>query len=89
MIYEHLEILPDKAQKMFSYMSRDNWLLAYSQITGIEQALGGMSRRTKFESGMERAGSNLISEYDLFKSEFETFFPDLISHTTALGTSWE
>jgi acyl carrier protein phosphodiesterase len=89
MIGHHQDLLPERAMKMFDYMRRDNWLLGYRQIKGIEQALSGMSRRTKFESGMERAGTNLRAEYDLFKSEFEEFFPDLISHTASLRSSWE
>lgn len=89
MIYNHTELLPERARRMFSYMSRDNWLLGYRQIQGIEQALAGMSRRTKFESGMERAGENLRSDYELFKSEFDLFFPDLISYTSTLRSSWE
>lgn len=89
MIKKHHDLLPERAHKMFDYMSRDNWLLGYSEITGIEQALGGMSRRTKFDSGMEQAGENLRADYELFKTEFEEFFPDLISHAVTLRGSWE
>ncbi|MEQ9298323.1 MAG: ACP phosphodiesterase [Cyclobacteriaceae bacterium] len=89
MIKKNKNLLPERAHKMFDYMSRDNWLLGYSEVTGIEQALGGMSRRTKFDSGMERAGENLRSDYELFKAEFEEFFPDLISHAVTLRGSWE
>jgi acyl carrier protein phosphodiesterase len=89
MIKDHQDLLPERASHMFNYMRNDNWLLGYSQIIGIEQALGGMSRRTKFDSGMERAGENLRADYESFKSEFEEFFPDLISYAASLRSSWE
>ncbi len=89
MVKTHRSILPERANRMFDYMSRDNWLLGYSRVTGIEQALSGMSRRSKFDSRMEQAGKNLRSDYELFKAEFEAFFPELISHAATLRSSWE
>jgi len=88
-VRDNYEYLPDRARRMFDYMSNDNWLMGYSQVEGIRQALGGMSRRTKFDSGMENAHTNLIKDYDLFKMEFEDFFPSLISHAQTFRNKWE
>ena len=77
-IGNHSHLLPNRAQLLLKYMSRDNWLLSYADIRGIEQALGGMSRRTKFKSNMEFAGKELRLHYDQFKSEFMAFSPDII-----------
>ena len=64
---------------MLGYMKRDNWLLHYGKIEGIHQALTGMSRRTKFESGMEIASKALEKDYEHYQQEFVSFFPDLKS----------
>ena len=72
--------LPEKAQYILHYMVRHDWLLAYQSIEGIEKALLGMSKRTKFQSHMEKATQDLRADYDLFGQEFHEFFPEIISH---------
>lgn len=73
-------VMPDKAQYMLKYMSTGNWLYNYQHIEGINQALTGMSRRTKFESKMEHAAKDLERNYEAYKDEFERFFPILKAH---------
>lgn len=72
--------LPERATYMLSYMRRDNWLYGYQYLEGINRALTGMSRRTTFTSGMEKASKDLEMDYDLYKLEFQQFFPLLIHH---------
>lgn len=76
----YYEIIPKGVIHMLSFMSRDNWLYNYQFIEGIDRALTGMSRRTKFESKMEEASSALQDHYKDFEKEFHQFFPDLQSH---------
>ena len=76
---DHQDYLPQKAERILYYMSRGNWLLSYSQIMGIEQALKGIGQRTRFESGMENAGHTLRSNYRSFYQDFMIFFPKVIS----------
>ncbi len=76
---QHRDQIPEKANNILHYMSRRNWLLAYAQIQGVEQALKGMARRTKFRSSMELAGANLRSDYKSFYTEFMTFFPKVMA----------
>jgi len=71
--------LPEKAERILYYMSRGNWLLSYARIKGIEQALNGIGHRTRFESGLEKAGHTLRSHYRLFHQEFMIFFPKAIA----------
>jgi acyl carrier protein phosphodiesterase len=71
------KIVPAGFKHMFPYMIKGNWLLNYARIEGIERALGGMSARTPYESKMDEAVYDLRLHYDLFKKEFEDFFPDL------------
>lgn len=72
--------LPTQVQQMFRYMRRDNWLHSYAELSGIGQALTGISRRASFASGMETAGEELQRNYTLYAAEFERFFPELMAY---------
>jgi acyl carrier protein phosphodiesterase len=72
------DILPGGAKYMLPHMIAGNWLLNYGKIEGIGRALSGMSQRTTYESKMEQAVNDLREHYDLFKDEFDRFFPVLI-----------
>lgn len=74
---QHHPILPEGALHMLPYMIANNWLLHYAEPEGIHRALSGMARRTRFRSGMENAVHDLTEHYDLFREEFESFFPEL------------
>ena len=76
------EELPDKFNYMLTYMKKTNWLLNYSKIEGIHAALTGMAGRTKFNSQMETASTELELQYADFTEEFQLFFPDIISFTS-------
>jgi acyl carrier protein phosphodiesterase len=78
---EHYELLPEKVQQMLPYIEKGNWLVNYSRVEGIQRALTGMSRRTRFDSKMDESVNDLLQHYDDFKKEFELFFPDLQAHS--------
>ncbi|MEQ9467625.1 MAG: ACP phosphodiesterase [Ekhidna sp.] len=80
MMDRYYDIIPKGVIHMLSYMSRDNWLYNYQFIEGIDRALTGMSRRTKFVSKMEEASQALQDHYEKFEEEFHQFFPDLQAH---------
>ena len=70
-------ILPERVNQILPYMMRDNWLVNYAQLEGIQRVLNGMSRRATFDSKMNEATEDLKTFYPEFKSEFEEFFPAL------------
>jgi acyl carrier protein phosphodiesterase len=72
-------VSPEGIRHMLPYMITGNWLVNYGKIEGIGSALSGMSRRTPYESKMNEAVDDLREHYELFKSEFEEFFPELNS----------
>jgi len=76
-VLSYKEILPEKALYVLKFMMKNNWLVSYASIEGISSVLYGMSRRTKYKSNMEKATKELVEYYDLFKREFEEFYPDL------------
>ena len=75
------ELIPERANQMLKYMSRDDWLFHYQSVEGINQALTGMSRRTQFVSHMEVASLELENHYEAFNQEFNAFFPELEAHS--------
>jgi acyl carrier protein phosphodiesterase len=76
-VLDHEAILPERVKYMMPYMMQGNWLVNYGRVEGIHRALTGMSRRTPYESKMEQAAGDLEADYELYRSEFEKFFPEL------------
>ena len=76
----HHGILPAEVKQLLPYMISGNWLVNYSRIEGIQRALTGMARRTKFDSKMDESINDLRQHYEAFKEEFEAFFPELTEH---------
>ena len=61
--------LPQRTQNMLVYMQKDNWLMAYRTMEGMDFILKAMSRRTKFESNMATAASDLEKDYILYEKD--------------------
>lgn len=78
LLHAHFEILPEPTKHLMPYMIRDNWLVNYAKVEGIEQVLNGLYRRTGKKSNMDKAVKDLQDHYDLFEAEFTLFFQDLI-----------
>ena len=78
-------IFPFGAQRLFHYMSTYDWLYSYSSLEGIQRALNGLSRRARFNSGMENAVEDLEKFYPEFEKEFLEFFPELINHINKIS----
>lgn len=87
-IEDHNPILPGRMETMLHYMKQDNWLYQYATLEGIDQALTGMSRRTKFDSKMDEAVIDIENHYQDLKKEFETFLPDAVKFVKEQGVVW-
>jgi len=68
-------VVPPGIQQMMPYMISGNWLVNYAKLEGIGRALTGMSRRTPYLSKMDESVEDLRKDYDLYKTEFDIFFP--------------
>lgn len=75
----HYDILPDKIKQLMPFMIKDNWLLNYGNLKGMEKVLQGMNRRTKNKSQMHLAIEDLKLNYINFEHDFTLFFKDLIA----------
>lgn len=76
-IEAHESILPRAVKGMLPYMINENWLVNYGNFHGIGQALNGISRRTQYESKMDESIHELKDLYEEFKTEFNSFMPDI------------
>lgn len=79
-LMKHYEMFPARAQFLLNFMMKDNWIKGYGTIDGLNKALTGMSRRTKFVSGMDQAVTDLKANYREFQAEFSLYFPELIDY---------
>ena len=77
---EHISDFPEGAKQTLKFMKQTDWLYNYQFLSGIEMALNGMSKRATFDSKMEFAIEELNQDYDLYKTEFKSFFPLLQKH---------
>ncbi len=76
-------LLPARIKKTLPFMLASNWLYSYKELKMMERYFAGMARRTRFYSGMENAVDDLRADYDLFKAEFQAFFPDIVEFVRA------
>lgn len=81
LLQAHEHRLPQGARHMLPYMVRYDWLNGYAVLPGLQRVMEGMSRRSRFASGMEKAPDFLQEHYEAFGTEFELFFPQLVQST--------
>ena len=81
---KYLSVMPERNLYMFPYMRKENWLLRYAEIEGIEHSLSGMSRRIKNHPGIEHAHNELRAHYGELQEDFQNYFPQLENHIGAL-----
>lgn len=74
---DNYEIINSKTRNLMPYMLKNNWLVSYATITGIEMILFQMDYRTKHRVHMQEAIVELNAFYAEFEQEFTLFFSDL------------
>ncbi|MFQ3173886.1 MAG: acyl carrier protein phosphodiesterase [Flavobacterium sp.] len=77
---DNREILTEKTIYLMPYMIKQNWLLSYQTVEGIDSILTQMDSRTKNQSKMRFASEELQESYLEFEQEFTVFFEDLRVH---------
>lgn len=71
------DLLPPMVKNFLPYMLKDNWLVSYRSLDGINRTLYQLNRRTNNISGMDKAGVDLVEHYELFENEFKLFFEEI------------
>ncbi len=79
LLIERKEEIPKSMDRLVNSMVSRDWLSNYANYEGIEWSLRGISQRLKFKSGIEFAVEDLKIDYELYKKEFDIFFPTLIN----------
>ncbi|RTZ04098.1 DUF479 domain-containing protein [Flavobacterium bomense] len=76
-LYYNYEILSERTKGLMPTMMKENWLVSYQTVEGIEHILTQMDHRTKNESKMRFATNELSEFYSEFEKEFTEFFEEL------------
>lgn len=77
LLKDNHELLTTRIQKMMVPMMKQNWLVSYASLEGIETVLYNMNIRIKNRVPMDEAIQDLKEHYDAFEEEFTTFFEEL------------
>ncbi|MFB6257475.1 MAG: ACP phosphodiesterase, partial [Flavobacteriales bacterium] len=78
-LQEHRSLMLQKDRSILDRMVQDEWLLGYQHLNGLERAFYGLSKRTG-EKNFLNAPSTLKKLGSPLRSNFHSFFPDLIEH---------
>lgn len=82
--YQNLEKYKDelniKTRELLPYMTQQNWLVRYANLTDLQQILKQMDHRFSIKSNMHEAVEDLYEHYEAFQWEFHLFFKDLMVH---------
>jgi acyl carrier protein phosphodiesterase len=76
-LFKNFNQLPLKSQARLPFMAKSNWLYNYGKLEGIEKALTGLSKRTKFENNMSQAHLILKEKNSELQHDFSVFYPEL------------
>ena len=74
---KHFSAMPPRYQQLFPFMQKENWLLNYAHLEGIQRSVSGMSRRIKNNPGIEHSLQELRQHYEEIENDFGKFFPEL------------
>ena len=73
---------PERMSRAVAAMQRENWLVSYRKLEGIENALCRLSLRLSRENPLNEAGGALRANYSGLQSDFARFHPDLVRFVT-------
>ena len=77
LLRNNYDIFPQGMKNLFPNFIRNNWLIAYSSVEGIETVLHRMSSRTSLPEFTKYAIDSLREREEEYLEEFNLFFPDI------------
>jgi acyl carrier protein phosphodiesterase len=80
---KHKDELPNSAQSYLNGMITQGWLLMYAEISGVDDILQMMSRRTKY-SILSSGINGLTDHYKQIEAGFLRFYPELIAYCSRI-----
>ncbi|SHJ79494.1 Acyl carrier protein phosphodiesterase [Rubritalea squalenifaciens DSM 18772] len=83
--YAALERHPDwqagRLKHALPYMKKENWLVGYKALSGIERTFKRVSTRGKYTAPIYHAMDDLKTNYHSLEALFHRFYPELQSYT--------
>lgn len=76
-IEKRLHELPDNFHRLFHYMKKDNWLYNYRYGWLIKKSFEKLTERAAFLDNNINVYRDFETNYDIIKSGYEDFFPQL------------
>ena len=70
-----------KTRDLLPYLTKQNWLERYANLTDLQQILRQMDNRFSIPSKMNESVDDLYAHYQDFQREFHLFFKDLMVHS--------
>jgi acyl carrier protein phosphodiesterase len=74
----YLPVYPEKVRILLPRMIQDDFLLSCSNEIRLERTLLFLSQRAGFENNIHLSLLDLRSDFDAYREDFMTFFPDVI-----------
>lgn len=80
-LLRNYNILPQRTKSLLPHIMMENWLMAYAHFEGLEKSFIGLSKRVKYNPGLEHAVNDIQKNYNSLGKDFEEFFQDLVYFT--------
>ena len=81
-VYAQLDTMtvhfPEKFGTYYGHMKQHDWLFNYHSVKGVEQSLGGLSRRAKYMKPPGRAYEIFLEEYYKINQFYNGLIVDLV-----------
>lgn len=83
-LLRHLPIMPTIMHDRLPRMIADDWLVRYGTEDGLRFTFSRLQLRTSAPHFFENAVESLMTNYQAFDEEFNSFFPDVIGDVNPL-----
>lgn len=84
-LHEHRDLPWARFQMVVAAMRRENWLVGYATLDGVDRALSGLSKRFRRSNPLASGGAVLRDQYATLEDDFHEFFPLLAEFARTLG----
>ena len=74
-VQNYSQYIPPSLERMYYYMSKDNWLYHYKSKSRLASTFSGMVKKYPFAEKLNFASECLVEHYDSLEEHFSTFFP--------------
>jgi acyl carrier protein phosphodiesterase len=78
LLKRNYKVLPDSIKRWFPTFLENNWMMAYTNVEGIELVLERMSANTSLPNHSAFAVEVLRNQYSVFMEDFLEFFPEIV-----------